>query len=98
MSTYIKLSTLEFPRYPGDIAIDPDGAEDYAVVEDTDRPAFDEKTQRCYQIAPIKVDGVWRAVWEVSNLTAQEIEDMAKPPQERFPHLFPNAPVVEQPT
>ena len=32
MSTYIKLSTLEYPRHIGDIAIDPTSEADYALV------------------------------------------------------------------
>jgi hypothetical protein len=33
MSSYIKLSTKEFPRRIGDIGIDPAGIADYAIVE-----------------------------------------------------------------
>lgn len=83
MSAYIKLSTLEYPRHAGDIQADPAGIEDYAHVEWVDQPAFDPKTQRCGEGAPVQVDGQWRMTWIVRNATAQEIERANKPFHER---------------
>ena len=50
MTAYIKLSTNEYPRHAGDIALDPAG--EYAVVQWTDMPEFDRATQRCGEGAP----------------------------------------------
>lgn len=83
MSAYIKLSTLEYPRHIGDIQLDPEGAAAYALVEWTDRPAFDPQTQRCGEGAPVQVDGQWRMTWVVREATAKEIEWSNKPFHER---------------
>lgn len=89
MSTYIKLSTLEYPRHEGDIRLEhPEIQESqtgdtfpcpstYALVVPTDRPAFDEATQTAQEQAPMQVDGVWTQQWLVRDLTAQELEAKA---------------------
>jgi len=79
MTTYIKLSTLEYPRHIGDIKNDPAGMSDYAVVEWTDYPEIDRKTQRCFEQQPVQVNGVWQMTWAVRNATAEEIESASKP-------------------
>ena len=86
MSTYIKLSTGEFPRHIGDIEIDPSGADDYAHVEWVDRPLFDPNTQRCNPGQPEQIDGVWFRTWTIREATAEEIEQANKPldPESRF--------------
>jgi hypothetical protein len=75
MTAYIKTSTGEYPRHPGDIALDPDT--EYAVVEWVDQPEYDPATQCCSEDAPINDDGVWRMTWIVRDLTAEEIEQVA---------------------
>lgn len=80
MSTYIKLSTLEYPRHAGDIAIDPNGAADYAQVQWVDRPDFDIATKRCIEGSPEQVDGQWRMTWVIRDATASEIA-MANTPR-----------------
>jgi hypothetical protein len=79
MTTYIKLSTLEYPRHIGDIKIDLAGMSDYAIVEWVDRPTIDQKTQRCFEQQPVQVDGVWQMTWAVRDATAEEIEIASKP-------------------
>jgi hypothetical protein len=79
MTTYIKLSTLEYPRHVGDIQLDPAGMNDYARVEWVDRPDFDRATQRCPEGTPVQIDGVWKMTWVVRNATPQEIEKASKP-------------------
>lgn len=79
MTTYIKLSTLEYPRHAGDIELDPAGMDDYAHVEWTDRPDFDRAVQRCGEDMPVQIDGVWKMTWVVRNATPQEIEKANKP-------------------
>ena len=72
MSTYIKLSTLEYPRHIGDIQIDPAGEADYAPVEWVDQPAFDPNTQRVEIQTPLQVDGRWVTNWVTVPLTDAE--------------------------
>ena len=89
MSTYIKLSTLEYPRHEGDIRLEhPEIQESqtgdtfpcpstYALVVPTARPAFVEATQTAQEQAPMQVDSVWTQQWLVRDLTAQELEAKA---------------------
>ena len=79
MTTYIKLSTLEYPRHIGDIQIDPAGMRDYAHVEWVDRPDFDRATQRCPESAPVQINGAWKMTWVVRDATPQEIEKANTP-------------------
>jgi hypothetical protein len=74
MSSYIKLSTLEFPLHIGDIELDDAGMNDYAHVEWIDMPEFDRKTQRCFAGPPQQIDGVWYWTWGVRDATPQEIQ------------------------
>ena len=71
MTAYIKVSTLEYPRHPGDIAVDP--VKDYEEVLWVDPPTFDERLQRCAEGPPVRVDGTWSMVWVVRDATAEEI-------------------------
>jgi len=73
MSTYIKLSTLEYPRHIGDIEIDPAGMADYAPVEWVDVPSFDGYTQRLGQKVPEQRGGQWFMVWEVTPIPEPEM-------------------------
>lgn len=77
MTAYIKLSTGEYPRHPGDIALDP-GSE-YAVVQWVDPPESDFVTQRCYEGPPVNENGAWRMTWIVRDATPEEIEAASKP-------------------
>jgi hypothetical protein len=72
MSTYIKLSTLEYPRHIGDIQIDPLGMADYAVVEWVDRPTINPKQERCQMAPPVQVNGVWKTNWVVTPIPQEE--------------------------
>ena len=83
MSAHIKLLTLEYPRFQGDIRLEhPEIGEEfvcpetYAPVEYVEIPEFDNQTQTAYELPPTQTDGVWRMVWAVRDFTAQEIEDM----------------------
>lgn len=85
MSAYIKLATLEYPRHEGDIRREhPEITEDqtgpdfpcpatYALVEETPYPEFIPHLQVAYQINPVQTNGAWKQVWEVRDLTAEEI-------------------------
>jgi len=73
MSYYIKLSTSEYPRHIGDIEIDPSGMTDYAVVNWTDKPLYDQETQRCNQGIPECINGNWSMTWVIREATQSEI-------------------------
>lgn len=84
MSLYIKLSTLEYPLYEGNIRQEyPEIAEDqtgatfpcpdtYALVEETPEPEATD-TQVVKEQPPECVDGVWRRVWLVRDATPEEL-------------------------
>jgi hypothetical protein len=81
MSAYIKLLTLEYPRYQGDIRLDhPEIGEEfvcpstYASVQSISSPEFNIETQTSYQLPPVNIDGGWSMVWAVRDLTAEELE------------------------
>lgn len=78
MSTYIKLSTLEYPRHIGDIELDSAGMADYALVEDMAPPAFDPYTQRCTQKLPEQRNGQWFMAWEVNPIPAPEMAEKVR--------------------
>ena len=66
MTTYIKLATLEYPRYQGDIRLEhreigldfvcPDT---YAEVQETQRPDFNMLVETAVEIQPTIQNGVW---------------------------------------
>ena len=72
MSTYIKLSTLEYPRHIGDIQIDPAGMDDYAPVEWVECPQFNPERQRARVSQPVNSGGKWLTNWEISQIPNSE--------------------------
>lgn len=72
MSTYIKLSTNEYPRYIGDIEIDPAGMSDYAPVQWVDKPNFDGNRQRCAIGFPTQTNGEWVTTWVITQIPDSE--------------------------
>jgi hypothetical protein len=72
MTTYIKLSTLEYPRHIGDIKLDPAGIDDYALVEWVDSPTINPELERVHIGTPVNVGGSWLTNWVVTALTPEE--------------------------
>jgi hypothetical protein len=72
MSTYIKLSTNEYPRHIGDIEIDPAGMSDYAPVQWVDKPSYDPNRQRCAIGAPTQTNGEWITTWVLTQIPDSE--------------------------
>jgi hypothetical protein len=83
---YIKLSTLEFPRYEGDIRLEhPDITVDqtgpsfpcpntYAPVQYVAAPSV-LSTQVAEILPPVQDEtGDWKMAWAVRDLTAEEIQ------------------------
>lgn len=92
MSAYIKLSTLEYPRHAGDIALDP--VKDYELVEWVDPPEVAEN-QLAYELKPELKDGKWYMVWAIYTFTEQELEEQAQREKDR---LDPTAKELETST
>lgn len=64
MSTYVKLSTMEYPRHIGDIQIDPAGMADYALVEWVDPPQYNSSIEYLSN-EPKKEGTTWKISWKV---------------------------------
>lgn len=90
---FLKLSTMEYPRYEVDIRLEypeigsdvfplPD---DYAQVEQIVPPIYDNKTQYLSQAAPVQVDGVWQSVWVVNDFTPEQLAVLAAIAEENKP-------------
>jgi hypothetical protein len=68
---YIKLATMEYPRYQGDIRLEHPDIGDvfvcpdtYAHVQDTPEPAVTE-TQMTVEQFPAQNNGAWERQWAV---------------------------------
>lgn len=98
MSSYIKLSTLEYPLYEGDIRLEhTDITEDqtgenfpcpptYAKVQYVEPYKVNEETHVCYETAPESRDGKWYMTWGIRELRIDEKIRRAKntPTQENI--------------
>lgn len=90
MTSYIKLSTLEYPRHEGDIRLEhpeiPAGLsgtsfpcpETYALVQWVEPPEIDETVSVASEGRPELVDGVWRTTWNVRQFTQEELDRAAE--------------------
>lgn len=47
--------------------------ERYAIIEPTEKPEYDEGTQKAVEVAPLEVDGAWRQQWDIASLTEEEL-------------------------
>ena len=72
MSLFINTDTMEYPRYEGDIASEPNA--NWAEVERTTIPEY-AVGQAPYELTPILVDNTWTQQWAVRDLTSEEIEN-----------------------
>jgi len=93
MSSYIKLSTLEYPRHEGDIRLEhshiredetgdtfPCPAGEYALVIPNPMPEFNNYLQAAVEDPPVNVEGVWHQVWQIRDLTEEEISQLPPKP------------------
>lgn len=67
MSAYLKLSTMEYPRFPGDVEADPDGATAYVLVQDDPVPTFRPDREHILYGTPENRDGTWYNPWRISK-------------------------------
>jgi hypothetical protein len=84
MSSFIKLSTLEFPFHEGDIRLEyPEIDESltgdtfpvphsYAKVIVNDSPIPNGPYSVVYPLPPQQFDGVWYVNWSIRNMTDEE--------------------------
>jgi hypothetical protein len=80
MSTYINITTKQYPLHQGDIRLEVDGIgeefvcpEGYAEVQPSLIPVMTD-TQNCVEEAPILLqDGTWIKQFRVFDMTAEEI-------------------------
>lgn len=72
MSTYIKLSTMQYPLYIGDIEIDPIGMDDFAIVNIDPFPEYDYKRYQVFTQSPEQIDGQWRQGWAITPIPDEE--------------------------
>ena len=82
---YIKIATLEYPLYEGDIRLEyPEITEDqtgdkfpcpdtYALVNVPDAPEYNEDTQTILESAPTQTNGVWSVTVSVRDLNVEEL-------------------------
>lgn len=69
MSTYIKISNLQYPLYLEDIL---ENEEEYAVVIPSEIPESGEN-QVVIEESPELIDGQWHQKWIVRDMTTEEI-------------------------
>lgn len=72
MTTYIKLSTSEYPRHIGDIQLDSAGMSDYAEVQWVDKPTINAQRERAYVGAPVQANGQWLTNWVITQIPDSE--------------------------
>lgn len=89
MTSYIKLATLEYPMYEGDIRLEhPEILESetfpnfpcpptFAPVTVLPQPPYDFETHHVDLLPPQLIDGVWTVTWsEPRFLTDEELESI----------------------
>ena len=62
MSLYINTATGEYPRHPGDVALDPTAP--WATVTETERPDLADDGMIWAEDIPVLVDGEYRQTWK----------------------------------
>jgi hypothetical protein len=89
MTVYIKLSTLEYPRYEGDIRLEHPEIletqtgntfpcpETYALVYHAPMPDYNRDTEALEETAPKCINNEWFQTWQVRALTAEELQERA---------------------
>ena len=89
--TYINLDTMEYPRFQGDIDLDPDAQ--WAEVIETDVPVVGPN-QVLIQLAPENVGGVWSKVWSVKDLT--DLDKKNKAIEQARLKVLNNRPITQE--
>lgn len=69
MSLFINTATGEYPRYAGDVELDPSAP--WAEVVQTPRPEIGQ-FDVLFELEPELIDGVYHRRWQVTTLTEEE--------------------------
>lgn len=75
MPVFINTNTGEYPRFPGDVALDP--LAPWATVEETPAPSVEER-QVVTEGMPELRDGVYYQTWVVTSFTEEEWQERRK--------------------
>jgi hypothetical protein len=71
MSIFINLDTMEYPRFDGDVALDP-SANWSEIIEVT--PPATAEDEIAYTTEPELINGSYWQVWAIRKLTPEELE------------------------
>tara|TARA_R110002126_G_C10176225_1_gene474432 strand:- start:179 stop:511 length:333 start_codon:yes stop_codon:yes gene_type:complete len=86
MTTFIRLSTKEYPLHEGDVRLQISGIPEnltgdefpcpdiYARVEWVDEPDYNRNSHIAEELAPVQENGVWKMQWAIRELTDDEKE------------------------
>jgi hypothetical protein len=75
MSIFINLDTMEYPRFDGDVALDPNANWSQIVEVNPPAIAIDEMA---YTVEPELKDGSYCQVWAIRKLSPDELK-LTKP-------------------
>jgi hypothetical protein len=71
MTVYINLDTMEYPRFDGDVALDPSA--NWSQIVEVNPPATLED-EMAYNVSPELLDGTYYQVWAIRKLSPEELE------------------------
>jgi hypothetical protein len=73
MTLFINLDTMEYPRFDGDVALEPTANWSEVIEVNSPVTADDEIS---YNLAPELKDGSYWQVWAVRKLTEEELKPL----------------------
>jgi len=74
---FINAETLEYPRYAGDVALDPTA--DWQPVTEVPMPEVTDDGLIAVEVKPIFVDGLWVQQFDIREMTNEEIAESQRP-------------------
>ena len=74
MTLFINLDTMEYPRFDGDVALEPTA--NWSEVIEVNPPVIADD-EISYTLAPELKDGSYWQVWAVRKLTKEELKPIA---------------------
>ena len=74
---FINADTLEYPRYEGDVALNPTA--DWQPVTEVPMPEITDDGLIAVEVKPILADGLWIQQFIVRQMTDEEIAESQRP-------------------
>ena len=74
---YINADTLEYPRYEGDVALDP--MANWQLVDEMPMPEVEDILMIAVEVQPILVNERWTQQFTIRPKTIEEIDESQKP-------------------